>query len=124
MSVDELLSAVNELSEPDLEHVFGRVLWLRARRKAPVLPPEETHLLLEINQAIPPELLQYYQALREKRDNDSLSDAERADLLRCSDQIELLGAQRLAALAQLADLRQVPLLQLMDDLGIQGASFE
>jgi hypothetical protein len=124
MSVDELLNAVGELSEPELEDVFDRVLWLRARRKAPVLPVEETQLVLAINQSIPPELLQRYQVLQEKRDAEILTEAEHEELLHLSDQIEILGAKRLEALAQLADLRQVPLLQLMADLGIQGASFD
>ena len=124
MSVDELLKAVDELSEPDLEDVLDRVLWLRARRKAPVLPPGETQLLLEINQGIPPELLQRYQVLREKRDDEILTEVEHEELLRLSDRIEVLGAKRLEALAKLADLRQVPLVQLMADLGIPGASFD
>jgi hypothetical protein len=38
--------------------------------------------------------------------------------------MELFGVERLEALAKLADLRQVSLLQLMDDLGIHGAGFE
>lgn len=124
MSVDELLNAVGELSEPELEDVFDRVLWLRARRKAPVLPPEETQLLLEINQGIPPELLQRYHVLREKRDDEILSEVEHEELLRLSDRIEVLGAERLKALATLTDWRQVPLVQLMADLGIPGASFD
>jgi histidyl-tRNA synthetase len=124
MSVDELLNAVDELSEPDLEHVFDRVLWLRARRKAPVLEPEETQLLLEINRGLPTVLLQRYQVLRERREDETLTEAEYEELLQLSDQIEVLGANRLEALAKLADLRQVPLVQLMDDLGIQSANFD
>jgi hypothetical protein len=35
MSVDELLRAVDDLSEPEFDQLVDRVLWLRARRKAP-----------------------------------------------------------------------------------------
>jgi hypothetical protein len=36
-----------------------------------------------------------------------------------SDQIECFGVTRIETLAKLATIRQVPLLKLMDDLGIQ-----
>jgi hypothetical protein len=119
MSVDELLKAVDELSEADLENLVDRALSVRARRRAPVLTPEETELLLEINQRIAPELSDRYQVLLEKRDNETLSEAEYAELLEISNQIEGFGAKRLEALAKLATIRQVPLLKLMDGLGIQ-----
>jgi hypothetical protein len=124
MSVDELLLAVDDLSEPDFESLVSRVLWLRARRKASVLEPAETELLLQINQVIPPELHEQYLSLRDKRDDESLTEQEHQELLSISDQMELFGVERLEALAKLADLRQVSLLQLMDDLGIHGAGFE
>jgi hypothetical protein len=119
MSVDELLKALDELSEADLENLVDRALSVRARRRAPVLTPEETELLLEINQGIAPELSDRYQVLLEKRDNETLSEAEYTELLEVSNQIECFGAKRLEALAKLATIRQVPLLKLMDDLGIQ-----
>ena len=53
MSVDELLSAVEDLNEPDLESLVNQALLLRARLRSPVLSSEETGLLREINQGIP-----------------------------------------------------------------------
>ena len=53
MSVDELLSAVESLNEPDLESLVNRALFLRARLRSSVLSSEETGLLPEINQGIP-----------------------------------------------------------------------
>jgi hypothetical protein len=124
MSVDELFLAVDDLSEPDFESLVSRVLWLRARRKASVLEPAETQLLLQINRVIPSELYEQYRSLRDKRDDENLTEQEHQELLRVSDKMELFSVQRLEALAKLADLRQVSLLQLMDNLGIQGASFD
>jgi hypothetical protein len=119
MSVDELLKAVDELSEADLENLVDRALLVRARRKAPVLTAEETELLLEINQGIATELGDRYQVLLKKRDDETLSEAEYAELLGISNQIESFGVKRVEALAQLAAIRQVSLLKLMNDLGIQ-----
>lgn len=119
MSVDELLKAVDNLSEPDLDHLVDRALFVRARRKANVLTTEETVLLSAINQGIPSALHDRYEILLEKRDNETLTEAEYAELLDISNQIEAFGVKRIEALAKLATIRQVPLLKLMDDLGIQ-----
>jgi hypothetical protein len=119
MNVDELLKAVDDLSEFDLEHLVERALFVRARRRAPVLTSEETALLLEINRGIPPQLHDRYQMLLAKRDDETLTDTESTELLDVSNQIEAVGVKRIEALAKLATIRQIPLLQLMDDLGIQ-----
>jgi hypothetical protein len=119
MSVDELLKAVDDLSEPDLDHLVDRALFVRARRKANVLTTEETVLLSAINQGIPSELHDRYEILLEKRDDEILTEAEYTELLDISNQIEAFGVTRIEALAKLATIRQVPLLKLMDDLGIQ-----
>jgi hypothetical protein len=119
MSVDELLKAVDDLSEPDLDHLVDRALFVRARRKANVLTTEETVLLSAINQGIPSELHDRYEILLERRDDETLTEAEYAELLDIGDQIEAFGVKRIEALAKLATIRQVPLPKLMDDLGIQ-----
>lgn len=55
----------------------------------------------------------------DKRDDETLTDAEYSELLDIGNQIECLGVKRFEAMAQLADLRQILLLKLMDDLGLQ-----
>jgi hypothetical protein len=119
MSLDELIKAADRLDETDLNLLIQQVVYLRARRKTPVLPEEEAQLLLKINQGIPAHLLAQYQILREKRAAETLSDLEHHNLIQLSTQIEQIGVQRLEALAHLAQLRQVSLLDLMETLGIQ-----
>jgi hypothetical protein len=119
MSVDELLRAVDGLSEPDLENLLNRTLFVRARRRGPIATPEESTLLREINRGIPAELSDRYEILADKRDDETLTEAEYQELLNIAEQIEALGVKRLEALVNLSDQRQVPLLQLMSDLGIQ-----
>ena len=118
MSVDELLSAVESLNEPDLESLVNRALFLRARLRSPVLSSEETGLLRKINQGIPQALNERYQVLLEKRDAETLSQVEYEDLLAVGERIEAIGVKRIEALAKLSTIRQVPLLTLMDSLGI------
>jgi hypothetical protein len=124
MSIDELIKAANQLNEIDLDQLLHQVVFLRARRKTQVLPEEETQLLLQINQGIPPDLRTSYQALRVKRGTETLNAQEYETLIQLSNQIEQIGTQRLEALAKLAQLRQVSLLDLMETLGIQSVSYE
>ena len=120
MSVDELFKVVDNLSEPDLDDLVKRALFVRARRKTHVLSEAETGLLLAINQGIPSTLHERYEQLLGLRDDERLNEADSAELLAFSGQIEGWGVRRIEALAQLATLRQVPLPELMSDLGIHG----
>jgi hypothetical protein len=124
MSIDELIKAANQLNETDLDQLLHQVVFLRARRKTQILPEEETQLLLKINQGIPPDLRTSYQALRVKRETETLNTQEYETLIQLSNQIEQIGAQQLEALAKLAQLRQISLLDLMETLGIQSVSYE
>jgi hypothetical protein len=80
---------------------------------------EETALLQEILKEIPPELKDRYETLADKRDDEILTEDEYTEIIDLSNQIEWFGVTRVEALAKLAIIRQVPLLKLMDDLGIQ-----
>ncbi len=123
MSLDELLKAANELDEPQLDRLIHQVAVLRVSRKAQVLPEEEAQLLQQINQGVPTDLRAQYQVLRAKREAETLTEAEHQSLIKLSCQIEQIGADRLEALATLAQLRQVSLTDLMQTLGIQPVTY-
>ncbi|BDA74536.1 hypothetical protein BGP_5582 [Rivularia sp. IAM M-261] len=123
MSLDELLKAANQLDEADLERLLQQVAILRAHRKANVLPLKEAQLLQKINQGIDPELRTQYQTLRAKKEAETLTDAEYNTLIQLSNNIEQFGAQRLEALANLAQLRACSLSELMVSLGIQPVTY-
>jgi hypothetical protein len=123
MSLDELIKAAHQLDETDLEQLLHQVVVLRARRKTQVLPQEEAQLLIKINQGVPADLRAQYQILRQKREAETLTDTEYDTLIQLNNQIEQIGAQRLEALASLAQLRQVSLLEIMETLGIQPVTY-
>lgn len=123
MSLDELIQAANQLDEADLDRLLQQVVILRAHRKANVRTLEEAQLLHKINQGIDPELRAQYQTLRAKLEAETLTDAEYNTLIQLSNQIEQFGAQRLEALANLAQLRQVSLSDLMETLGIEPVTY-
>ncbi|MFB2919107.1 MULTISPECIES: hypothetical protein [Aerosakkonema] len=49
LSSEDLLKAVEQLSQPDLERFVSQVIALQAQRKATKLPANEAELLLKIN---------------------------------------------------------------------------
>lgn len=118
MSLDKLIQAANQLNETELDRLLQQIVTLRAQRKALALPLEEADLLERINQGVPEDIHALYQALRAKREAETLTETEYEQLLQLSNQIEQFGAQRLEALATLAQLRQVSLPTLMENLGI------
>jgi hypothetical protein len=61
--------------------------------------------------------------LRAKREVETLTEAEHQTLIQLSSAIEAIGADRLEALATLAQIRQVSLTELMKMLGIQPVTY-
>lgn len=118
LSTNELLQAIAQLSQPELDKFTFQVIALRAKRQAPSLPKTEAELLLKINQGLPSEVQKRYDELIAKRQAESLTPDEYDELLRMTDRVEGLEARRIKCLADLARLRQTTLVGLMDDLGI------
>lgn len=81
----------------------------------------EATLLASINLGISEETWERYAILKEKRDTETLTDAEYTELISISDQIELANVERVKKLIQLAQYRNVPLRELMEELGIKAA---
>lgn len=119
LSSDDLLKAIEQLETPELERFMERLLDLKAQRSAPSLSQRETELFAAINRGLPSDLADRYQDLVARRRAGSLTEQQHEELLRLSDQVEHLEAERVEALAELANLRGTSLTRLMADLGIQ-----
>jgi hypothetical protein len=76
-------------------------------------------LLQRINHGLPPEKRDRYQELIAKRQAQTLLPEEHQELLHLTDEAELADAERIAALVELARMRQVSLEELMRDPGLQ-----
>lgn len=121
----ELLDSLQQLNIDELEQVARTTAILRAQQFAAHLPQAEAALLVQINQGvIPPDVRQRCAALTAKSRQVFLTPTEEAELAGLVDEIELLNAQRLALLSQLATLRQTSLTAVMDDLDIRPLSYE
>jgi hypothetical protein len=123
VSLDELLTGVEQLSTPDLERFADQVLAVRARRRAPSLPQREAELLQKINQGLPATIQQRFDELTARRQAETLTNEEHRELLQIVEQIEQRDAQRITHLAELAQLRHVHIRTLMNQLGIQPPAY-
>jgi hypothetical protein len=118
LSTEQILTAVNNLSLPDLEKVYEHVLRLQAERKAPHLPAEEAALLTRGLQGLPADLRARTNELRAKREDGSINDAEYEELTQLSMRAEELHAERMEAIGELARLRGRRLPEMIAELGL------
>jgi hypothetical protein len=118
LSSEDLLKAMEKLETSELERFVSLLLDLKARRTAPSLPSREAELLAKINQGLPEALMSRYHGLIGKRRAGTIDADEYAELLRLTDEVEVLNAQRIENLADLARLRGTSLSALMNQLGI------
>ncbi len=116
LSAPQIMAAVEHLSLPELEAIASRVLALRAARRAPHVDGEETALLRRINQTLSEDLRMRLQALIAQRDTAALTEAEYSELASLTDRLEILHADRMEALATLAQRRGVTLDEVMHQL--------
>ena len=123
-SVEELLKAVDQLPTDQLEAFVSQALLLQARRRAPSLPHDESELMRKINDGLPRETRARYYDLIDKRDAETLTPDEYEELLRLTDEAEEWNVKRVAALVELAQLRQMSLTDLMESLGIRPTNRE
>lgn len=124
LSTEQLFKAVRQMPPKELEKLAAEVLALRARYRAPVLSETESELLLKINRGVPFDLQRRFDELTEKRREETLTPDEYDELLRLTEQVEKLDVERVEYLCKLADLRQISLSTLMNDLGIPRRSYE
>jgi hypothetical protein len=120
----ELLKAVGQLPQADFDQFVSAVLTLRAQRIAPTLSDEEAKLFDQINRGLPDAVWKRYHDLIARRRDETLTPEEHAELMQLSDEEEKRNAERLQALARLAQLRKKPLPALMEELGIKTPAHE
>lgn len=123
VSAEELLKAVDQLPTDQLEKFVEQVLLLQARRRVPYVPQKEAELLLKIHEGLSDEMQQRYDDLSTKRRAKTLTPEEHQELRTLLDQVEQRNAERVEALVQLAQIRQISLDELMSNLDIHPAPY-
>jgi beta-glucosidase-like glycosyl hydrolase len=121
LTVDDLVTAVDQLPNQELNAFVRRVLALQAQRGLTVLEDEQEQGLLTIieNQQLSPERRQRLAHLRLKSREGTLTPSEHAELLQFVQQVEQQDLIRLEAMIELAQKRGISLADLLRDLGIE-----
>jgi HicB family len=105
--------ALNQFISQFLENTFPNTSTLQ-----PTVSEREAVLLQQINLDIPAENWELYLNLKEKRQNNTLSPKEKERLIGLTEEIEKANAKRITVLAELAQLRNVSIRILMEQLGL------
>jgi hypothetical protein len=111
--IDELPSSVI----PDVINYLESLRSTRLEQNRLGYSADEKALLEIIGRKLPEDEQQRLSYLREKREQETISEAEYQELLDFVDRVEQLDAERAAALLQLADLRHIPVLALLEEVG-------
>ena len=120
LSPNDLLQGVKQLAPTELAKFASEVMALQKQRNQ--VSSIELDLLQKINQRLPTEQQARYSELISKRMAETLTSGEHDELLRITEQVETMNAERIAHLAKLAQHRQTTLTHLMANLGIGGGN--
>ena len=123
LPTDELLRAVGQLNQEDLEQFVSQVIALRAKRLAPSLSRAESELLLGINEGVPHDVQMRFNELIAKRQAETLTPDEYEELLKLTQEVENSEVRRVENLAELAGLRGTSLTAVMENLGIRAPAY-
>ncbi len=119
VETDELLKAAAQLPQVELEQFVRRLFSLKARERTSVLSEREAELLDRIYQKLPDDTQQRLNELIKKRQAHTITPDELQELIELTDQAEAFDVARLELISELAHLRNVPLAQLIQQLGLK-----
>lgn len=119
LDFEQVLEGIAHLDLLALDEFTDKVIALRAKRQATSLSLTESELLQKINHGLPLSLRLRFRALRQKLQENSITESEYEEYLSLADQIELADAERINHLAKLAALRNISIAQLVTQLDIQ-----
>ena len=118
----EIESQVRKVAQAeglDVSALVRETLEARVRQYDPSRLLTEADLLLRINRSFSESFWDTYRALIAKRRAETLTPQEQQELIGMSDQLEAWHVERLRYLVKLAELRQVSLDALTQQLGLR-----
>ncbi len=117
--LQSLISGFAEMPLADLESLIGGLNALATRKRVADSTKRNKYLLQKINQsALPEPLVERYIFLQDKMELETLSETDYQELLNLVAKEEKIRNKRFQYLVELAQLRDIPLVQLMNQLGL------
>ena len=118
-TTSSLLGGFSDMSLKELEYFIRELNALAIKKRLLDKGKQDKVLLRKINQAVLSEpLMERYISLQEKMEVDNLSDTEYQELLSLVDKEEIIRNKRFQYLLELSQLRNIPLTELMNNLGL------
>ncbi len=118
LNPEQILEQMGQLALSDLEQVMNKGYYLLAEKKAPHLSKRETELFREINDSFDEVFWHRYKELREKLEDETMTPTENEEFLKMNEEVEAKNVIRLRSVAELAQLRQMSIPDLMNQLGL------
>jgi hypothetical protein len=119
MDAQILMQSAAQMPVPELERFVQELNALLTRRRTTEQPYRERFLLGKINTTVlGSEKTSRYKYLIYKHEYETISDKEHAELLLLTEEEEDIRVQRLTFLVELAQLKNITLPQLMENLGL------
>jgi hypothetical protein len=119
----QVMDDLARLTARQLETVIEHASTLRLQKRKAVMSGRESEVLRVINRGLSAEKSARLEQLQEKLRQETIRPREHQELLRLSDELEKLAAQRLKALIELASLRKTSVPKLMSEMGLNGAAY-
>jgi hypothetical protein len=116
ISTENLLGVVARMPAREYERFIKKA---NALRQEGQIPRREAALLVKINTVFPTDKREQYNQLYAKFREAALTDVEHEELLKLSDEFEVLNAERLKYVGQLAKLRKQTLEEVIRDLQLK-----
>ncbi len=124
IDLQSVLDGISTLDVKDLESFASKINNMVAQKKAPSLSERESFLLQEINKGLPIEVQKRYRELITKLEQQTLTKSEHQELTKLVPIIEAKDVERLKYLVELAQIREITIDELMNQLGIKSPSYE
>lgn len=118
ISSKQVISAVQTMPLDELEQLVDNVLAVRAERVAPHITGEESKLLRIIQKTLPKKYLVRMKELQTLRDADKISEKGFVELAHLIEKLEILHAERMKAVADLAEVRGVTFQTALKQIGL------
>ena len=118
-NLQSLIGGFSEMPLPDLEYFINGLNALVIRKRVTDSNKRNKFLLQKINQTVLPEpVVERYTLLQDKMELENLSETEYQELLSLVAQEEKIRNKRFQYLLELAQLKDISLIQLMNQLGL------
>lgn len=113
IAVPDLLAAMEKLPVDELDELLQETRQLQMRRKG------EAELLAIIHRQLPSTQATRLKELSQKQEEERITKDERSELLQLTDVVEQADVERAEALWALAQQRQLPIRELLQQLNLE-----